>query len=155
MPRIKNSSEFSQNNGLLGQETSNFKGRNWSIYRAAVRVIQDAWKSHIKAAHKSITILMKSRENKDNTKFVNYWGWSRRSEKLKNEALLLICSFSNRIREHAPKTCIHILKRKKEIKTKFQSPPHSILVQSYLIYSNSLDTDNYLPCSKFNIWWLS
>lgn len=104
-------------------------------------MIQDAWKSHIKAAHKSITVLMKSRENKDNTKFVNYWGWSRQSEKLKNEALLLTCSFPNRIRKHVPKTCMYILKRKrnKEIKTKFQSLPHSILVQSHLIYSNSLD----------------
>lgn len=114
-PRVKNSSECSQNNGLLGQETSNFQGRDRSIYRAAVRVIQDAQKSHIKTAHKSITILMKSRENKDNTKFVNYWGWGRRSEKLKSELLLHICSFSRRIGEHAPKVvCTHLEKKKKK-----------------------------------------
>lgn len=119
LPRMKNSSEFSQNNGLLRQETSNFKGRNWSICRAAVRMIQGAWKSHIRTAHKSITVLMKSRGNKDNTKFVNYWGWCRWSEKLKSEAVLLSCSFSSRIWEQPPENVsTHFKKKRKKQRLK-------------------------------------
>lgn len=89
---------------MVGSEASNFKGRNWSIYRAAVRVIQDAWKRHIKAVNKSLIILMKSRENKGNTKFVNYWGGTRDQKQLKIfEASLRFYSFSNNIGEHALK----------------------------------------------------
>lgn len=96
---------------------------------------------------------MKVRENKDDTKFVNYRGGRRRSAKLKNEALLFFtCSFPNRIGEHALKA-VHTFEKKKtkEIKNKFQTLLHSVLVQSHHVYSKALDTHNYLPHSKFNI----
>ena len=75
----------------------------------------------------------------------------RWSGKLRNEDLLfLICSFSNRTGEHALKLACILWEEKGKRKNKFQTLPHSILVQSHLIYSKALDTHTSLPHSKFH-----